>query len=259
MIKYDPSIPFVQHFGIYQIPETMADAIEQFRLDRLRTLLDTHRVSNDVFELLATGDDSEVDNFGELCDPLGYFGDTSQNRIKSGQTATLPPVPSMLADLGVGGSDMWQINLVPKGLLTADDATVAIIASLVAASFCDPSYSPSDRPAAIRYITINNVDHPASKILRESNLWQSHRRTIEIPDMIVQRKADFVQLFIDRGMALEPRELECLSQQDLIDCATDMRFYVLERNRHVVFCKRCSSAMLFLNSQTMAPTQGHVC
>jgi hypothetical protein len=77
--------------------------------------------------------------------------------------------------------------------------------------------------------------------------------------MIEQRKTDFVQLFIDRGMPLEPRELECLNQQDLIDCATDMRFYVLERNRHVVFCKRCSSAMLFLNSQTMAPISEHVC
>jgi len=37
--------------------------------------------------------------------------------------------------------------------------------------------APQTRASAIRYISINNVDIQLRSILRESNLWQSHRRT----------------------------------------------------------------------------------
>ncbi|RZU28902.1 hypothetical protein [Edaphobacter modestus] len=257
-MKYDPTIPFVQHFGMYQLPDTMADALEQHRLDRLTAVLDRNKTTSEVFELLATGNDSEVDNFGDLCDPLAFFGDVSLGRIKAGRTALLPPVPSSLADREVGGAALWSEFAVPDGIRTAEDATVALVATLVATSFCDDDFVPQDRSTSLRYIGINSVDHPASKVLRSSTIWQDYRRPIELPDMVEQRKADFVQLFIDHGMPLEHRELECLSKEALIDCATDMRYYILERNRHIVFCKRCSNAMLYFNSRAMSQEQTHV-
>ena len=39
---------------------------------------------------------------------------------------------------------------------------------------------------------------------------------------------------------------------DLVACATDLRSYILERNRHVVFCRACAKKMLYLNAQVLA-------
>jgi hypothetical protein len=116
-----------------------------------------------------------------------------------------------------------------------------------------------DVPGNLRYIALNSVDHPASLVLRESKLWIPYRRTIEIPDMVAVRKADFVRLFTTLGVPLESRELECLSHADLVACATDLRSYILERNRHVVFCKACGKKMLHLNTQVMASQSEHIC
>jgi hypothetical protein len=116
-----------------------------------------------------------------------------------------------------------------------------------------------DRETNLRYIALNSVDHPASLMLRESKLWIPFRRTIEIPDMVAVRKADFVRLFVTLGVPLEARELECLSKTDLVACATDLRSYILERNRHVVFCKACAKNMLYLNAQVLASQPEHIC
>jgi hypothetical protein len=70
--------------------------------------------------------------------------------------------------------------------------------------------------------------------------------------MVAVRKADFVRLFTTLGVPLEARELECLSREELISCATDIRSYILERNRHIVFCKACSKKMISLNMQVMS-------
>ena len=58
---------------MYQVPETMADAVEQFRIDELRSAMEKLNVGPEIFELLVTEDDSVTDDFGTLCDPIGYF------------------------------------------------------------------------------------------------------------------------------------------------------------------------------------------
>jgi len=261
MIHYDETVPFVQLFGMYQVPATMADAVEQHRIDALRGAMERLEVGPDIFELLVTDDDSTTDDFGSLCDPIAYYGDTSLSYVKPGTLPNLPPIPSSLADMSVGGRALWIVPQVPNRLQQADSASIRKIAILTATSFCDTDFVEGDREANLRYIALNSVDHPASAVLRESPiLWATFRRNIEIPDMVAQRNADFVKLFSDMGIPLEPRELECLSQEDLMACATDLRLFVLERNRHVVFCQKCSKEMLYLNAQVMAASQTtHIC
>jgi hypothetical protein len=259
MIQYDATIPFVQHFGMYQVPDTAADAVEQYRIDTLRSAMEKLHVGPDIFEILVTEDDSVTDDFGTLCDPIGYYADSSLSYVKPSTTASLPPVPSTLAEMGVGGQALWIIPPVPKALMQADSAAISKVAMLTATSFCDTDFIVGDREANLRYIALNNVDHPASKILRDSKIWVPYRRQISLPDMVAIRKADFVKLFRTLGVPLEARELECLSREDLISCATDIRSYILERNRHVVFCKTCSKEMLRLNTQVMSLQSEHVC
>jgi len=63
MIQYDDTIPLVEHFGMYQVPDTMADAVEQYRIDSLRSVMETLHVGTEIFELLVTEDDSKTDDF----------------------------------------------------------------------------------------------------------------------------------------------------------------------------------------------------
>jgi hypothetical protein len=259
MIQYDASIPFVEHFGMYQVPDTLADAVEQYRIDSLRSAMEKLHVGPEIFELLVTEDDSVTDDLGTLCDPIGYFADSLLSYVKPAVTASLPPLPSTLAELGVGGQALWIIPPVPKALREANTASVAKVAALTATSFCDTDFIAGDREANLRYIALNNVDHPASKILRESKIWAPYRRQIKLPDMVEVRKADFVRLFTTLGVPLENRELECLSRDELVSCATDIRSYMLERNRHVVFCKSCAKKMLDLNMQVMSAQTNHIC
>jgi len=259
MIQYDASIPFVEHFGMYQVPDTLADAVEQFRIDSLRSAMERLHVGTELFELLVTEDDSVTDDFGSLCDPIAYYADSLLSYVKPATTASLPPVPSTLAEMGVGGQALWIIPPTPKALKLADSASIGKVAMLTATSFCDTDFIAGDREANLRYIALNSVDHPASTVLRESKIWVPYRRQISLPDMVAVRKADFVRLFTTLGVPLEARELECLSREDLVSCATDIRSYILERNRHVVFCKACAKKMLYLNAQVMSAQTEHIC
>src|ERR1017187_9499245 len=76
MIQYDETIPFVEHFGMYQVPDTLADAVEQYRIDSLRSAMERLHVGTELFELLVTEDDSVTDDFGSLCDPIAYYADS---------------------------------------------------------------------------------------------------------------------------------------------------------------------------------------
>jgi len=259
MIKYDATIPLVEHFGMYQIPATLADAVDQHRIDSLQSAMESLHVGPEIFELLVTEDDSVTSDFGTLCDPTGYFADSSLRCLKPATTASLPPVPSTMAKLGVGGSALWIIPPMPKALKKADCAAISKVAKLTATSFCDTDFVVGDREANLRYIALNNVDHPASMVLRESKIWVPYRRQISLPDMVAVRKADFVKLFAALGSPLEARELECLSREELISCASDMRHYILDRNRHVVLCQACGDEMVNLNRQVMSPRAEHVC
>jgi hypothetical protein len=259
MIQYDATIPFVEHFGMYQVPDTLADAVGQYRIDSLRSAMERLHVGPEIFELLVTEDGSVTDDFGTLCDPLGYFADSLLSCMKPATSASLPPVPSTLAELGVGGAALWIIPPVPKALNQADSAAIGKVATLTATSFCDTDFVVGDRAANLRYIALNSVDHPASMVLRETKIWVPYRRQISLPDMVAVRKADFVRLFTTLGVPLEARELECLSREELISCATDIRSYILERNRHVVFCHACAKKMLNLNMQVMSAQTNHVC
>jgi hypothetical protein len=259
MIKYDEKIPFVEHFGMYQIPATMADAVEQFRIDSLTRTMAELEVGPEIFELLVTEDDSKTSDFGTLYDPIAYFADSSLIYAKPSATASMPPVPSNLALMGVGGQALWVLPPTPKALRQADSLAIVKVALLVATSLCDGDFITGDREANLRYIALNSVDHPASEILRDSSLWKSYRHEVTIPDMVAIRRADFVKLFSDAGAPLEPRERECLNRADLLGCASDLRRYILDRNRHVVFCKKCANEMLYLNAQVMSPPTAHVC
>ena len=66
MIHYDPTIKFVEHFGMYQVPDTLADAVEQYRIDSLRSAMEKMNVGPEIFELLVTEDASVTDDFGTL-------------------------------------------------------------------------------------------------------------------------------------------------------------------------------------------------
>ena len=259
MIQYDATIPFVEHFGMYQVPDTLADAVEQYRIDSLRTAMEKLHVGPEIFELLVTEDDSVTDDFGSLCDPIAYYADSLLSYVNPATSASLPPVPSTLAELGVGGPALWIIPPVPKALKQADSAAISKVATLIATAFCDIDFVVGDREANLRYIALNSVDHPASMVLRESKIWVPYRRQISLPDMVAVRKADFVRLFTTLGVPLEARELECLSREDLVSCATDIRSCILERNRHVVFCRACAKKMLYLNAQVMSAQTEHVC
>lgn len=72
--------------------------------------------------------------------------------------------------------------------------------------------------------------------------------------MVERRRRDFVQLFKDYGRPLQDYEIECVSDDVLVEYATDMRVYILELNRHVTFCKKCGLRMLTINQQIMAPS-----
>jgi hypothetical protein len=100
MIQYDATIPFVEHFGMYQVPDTLADAVGQYRIDSLRSAMERLHVGPEIFELLVTEDGSVTDDFGTLCDPLGYFADSLLSCMKSATSASLPPIPSTLAVSG---------------------------------------------------------------------------------------------------------------------------------------------------------------
>jgi hypothetical protein len=140
MIQYDATIPFVEHFGMYQVPDTLADAVGQYRIDSLRSAMERLHVGPEIFELLVTEDGSVTDDFGTLCDPLGYFADSLLSCMKPATSASLPPVPSTLAELGVGGAAIWIIPPVPKALNQADSAAIGKVAILTATSFCDTDF-----------------------------------------------------------------------------------------------------------------------
>jgi hypothetical protein len=88
MIQYDETIPFVEHFGMYQVPDTLADAVEQYRIDSLRSVMEKLHVGPEIFELLVTEDDSVTDDFGTLCDPLGYYADSLLSYVKPATSAS---------------------------------------------------------------------------------------------------------------------------------------------------------------------------
>jgi hypothetical protein len=140
MIEYDETIPFVEHFGMYQVPDTLADAVEQYRIDSLRSAMERLHVGTELFELLVTEDDSVTDDFGSLCDPIAYYADSLLSYVKPATTASLPPVPSTLAEMGVGGQALWVIPPVPKALRLADSASIGKVAALTATSFCDADF-----------------------------------------------------------------------------------------------------------------------
>ena len=234
----------------------MADAIVQHRIDALQEHMDAHGITENIVQIMAPDEGLEADSLGELCDPLAYYGDQSQMTIKAGVNPTLPPVPTTLADLGVGGPSIWAITAVPRRLRSADTATIAKIAEMVAVSFCDQGFKHVDRSTSLRYILINNCSHPASKILAGSSLWEGYRRSISIPDMVATRKADFIKLFEERGAPLARHELECFSNGDLVDYALDIRHAILMQNRHVLFCRKCVSAVMSTRLQIQHQPEG---
>jgi len=108
---------------MYQVPDTLADAVEQYRIDSLRTAMEKLHVGPKIFELLVTEDDSVTDDFGSLCDPIAYYADSSLSYMN------LPPVlpSSGSVYLGELASAVQPLDYpaVPKALKQADSAAIS--------------------------------------------------------------------------------------------------------------------------------------
>jgi hypothetical protein len=255
-IPFSTNTPLLANFGLYEIPATLAECVEQYRLDAVQLASTTLNVSDDVLELLTPHGSSFSDGFGPMFDPVACVGDTSLHRSPPGCEALLPPLPStVVAEIE---------DLQPEMLLYAarlakrfdqvSDLDVISLAQLVAVSFCENSGEARNRQGALRYVAANNASSPTAAMLRgHPSLWDGRRRKVDIPDMRAARKDDFVALFEQYGKPLQPHEIECVSDELLIRYASDMRAYILEQNRHIVFCRACSNRMLYFNARAMAP------
>jgi hypothetical protein len=249
MIPYDSTIPFIEHFDMFRVPGNMSESVEQYRLDVLHSLMASLGVDYDFFSSLLNDSPSNL-VFTSRFDPLAYFANTAMSHAGPGTAVTLPPVPFYLAEGEIIlRPSVWDTPILPPGVLAADDKTVLVFSTLVAASMLDFDFVPKTRSTALRYVSINSIYHPASKALRLSpEEWQAHSREINIPDMVSRRLNDFVSLFEAHGQPLEPHELVCLNSQELASSAYNLRYYVVERNRHTAFCNACMDEMLRLNS-----------
>jgi hypothetical protein len=257
-ILYDPSTPLKEYLSVYYIPTSMAECIEQYRVDRIQSVDEELTISEDDYQLIGPESDSEYQNILNLYDPLGYYRDTTFSVLPPGPQAYLPPVPSDLINRSVAVSQVAapHLNRVREKLKSASDKLIIRLAMGVAAAYFDDTFSAdAKRDEAVCYLAFNTADNPASRYLSDNReVWEQHRRQIDLPDMVNQRKKDLLDLFKNYGKPLKKYELECVTDQSLFEYANDMRLYILEQNRHLTFCKRCGSRMLLLNSQIMQPT-----
>lgn len=254
-IRYNPNEPLRGYFAIYRLPATLDECVDQYRVDQIEAIDHELNLTIDDYIHLRPLDDSPIRHIAGLFDPLGFYGDDSLADKPPATRAFLPPVPSALVDVDSRFAD-WSapfVRLIEQRLKSVSDATVLRLASAIAASYFDasPAFGES-RNDAISYLAMNSADNPARRYVRELP-WQRHRRVLTMPDMVETRKRDLTELFEQVELPLRPVELEHVEDSVLFEYAGDMRMFVLEQNRHIVFCSKCSSRVLEVNSQLHSP------
>jgi hypothetical protein len=256
-IRYEQDTPLKEYMGVYQIPATLADCVEQYRLDCIQNVDQNAKISELDYSVIIEPGQQGYDNAFALYDPLGYFGDTTLSVLPPKPTASIPPLPSTLVRESVALSSLAEAHYLRLGkrLGETSDELVSNLASGVAAAYFDFGFKPRGREDLIAYLAYNSAVSPVSRVLsNHPEKWEHRRREIALPDMVERRRRDFVQLFKDYGRPLQDYEIECVSDDVLVEYATDMRVYILELNRHVTFCKKCGLRMLTINQQIMAPS-----
>jgi len=197
------------------------------------------------------------DNAFALYDPLGYFGDTTLSVLPPKDMASIPPLPSRLIRESVALTTLAEAHYLRLASRFGEtpDKLLTSLAAGVAAAYLDFEFKPGGRKDLVTYLAYNSAVNPASSVLsKHAEKWEHRRREIALPDMVERRRRDFVQLFKDYGRPLQDYEIECVSDDVLVEYATDMRVYILELNRHVTFCRKCGLRMLAINQQIMTPS-----
>jgi hypothetical protein len=93
-IRYEQDTPLKEYMGVYQIPATLADCVEQYRLDCIQNVDQNTKISELDYSLIIDPGQQGYDNAFALYDPLGYFGDTTLSALPPKTTASIPPLPS---------------------------------------------------------------------------------------------------------------------------------------------------------------------
>ena len=243
---------------IYALPGTMEESIEQHRLDCIREADAKLNLAEEDYLLIGPVPGSPHGQLIRLYDPLLYFQDTSLGRMQPGVSALIPPVPADIVgrDESLKGIARPHVEQVAQKLSNVDKDRLVRLAEGVAASVFDSAFSRKSmtRKKAIEYIAYSTADNPVSEHLSQNpNTWSTYRREIRIPDMVEKRKAELIELFVRFGQPLNERELDCLSEKTLSDFAFDLRYYILEQNRHITFCRKCANKMLVLNQAINTP------
>ena len=260
-IRYEQDTPLKEYMGVYQIPATLADCVEQYRLDCIQNVDQNTEISELDYSLIIDPGQQGYDNAFAVYDPLGYFGDTALSALPPNTTASIPPLPSRLIRESVALSTLAEAHCLrlTDRLGGTSDEIVGNLASGVAAAYFDFDFKPRVRRDLITYLAYNSAVNPASRVLsNHPEKWEHRRREITLPDMVERRRLDFVQLFKDYGRPLQDYEIECVSDDVLVEYASDMRLYILELNRHVTFCRKCGMRMLAINQQIMSPSSALV-
>ena len=95
-IRYEQDTPLKEYMGVYQIPATLADCVEQYRLDCIQNVDQNTKISELDYSLIIDPGQQGYDNAFAVYDPLGYFGDTTLSALPPKTTASIPPLPSRL-------------------------------------------------------------------------------------------------------------------------------------------------------------------
>ena len=95
-IRYEQDTPLKEYMGVYQIPATLADCVEQYRLDCIQNVDQNTKISELDYSLIIDPGQQGYDNAFALYDPLGYFGDTTLSALPPKTTASIPPLPARL-------------------------------------------------------------------------------------------------------------------------------------------------------------------
>lgn len=259
-IRYNPNEPLREYFAIYRLPVTLEECVDQYRIDRIEQVDHELGLTIDDYVHLRPLDDSPIRHIAGLFDPLGFFADSSLAQLPPATQALLPPVPSSLAEFDPRFAT-WSapfIEQMKQRLESVSQATVLRLASAIATSYFDTRHTfGKSRDRAVAYLAMNSADNPARQHIGEIR-WESHRRVLDIPDMVETRKQDLRALFDEVKLPLRPVELEHIEDQVLFEYAADMRMFVLEQNRHIVFCSKCSARVLEVNSQLYSPVSHFV-
>jgi len=254
-IPYDPEMPLEVQCWTHRLPATLADCIDQFRLDIILKTLETDDFDPALLHLFNGDHVADATNFNQRFDPLISMGDNTLAGIPPGEIALLPPLPLSL--IGEFPEKQPEMTLYAaqfaKRFSALSDCVVLSIGRVAAASLCDESPAIESRDEAIVYMAVNNGNSPVARFLAEHpTSWHHRRRRLALPDMRKVRKNDFVALFEQHGQPLSPHELECVSDSIMLGFVHDLRTYVLERNRHIAICGACAGKLDYYSRVVMS-------